>query len=190
MRALSWNDIVQGAVDAKAGEYSLVNIDGWLLPDSLAAMFRKGVERDVDLMIGANRNENYPWVKEDATGVDLAESLGRFESPYKEELEALLATEPDVPVRLLIDRLESVETFLCPSRYIANSMARNGKPVFLLFHPCTARRRKLLAYHGAEISYAHDTAYDWLPEDETDRALCSAIRSTGPSVSAWRRFYP
>jgi len=33
----------------------------------------------------------------------------------------------------------------------------------------------LLAYHGAEISYAHDTAYDWLPADETDRALTESM---------------
>ncbi len=176
MRAMSWQSIVQGAVDAEAGDYSAVNIDGWLLPRSLAAMYLRGVESDVDLMIGANKNEDYPWVKEDATAGDLEESLQRFESPYKEELEAILAWDPDVPVRRQIDRLETAVDFLCPSLFIANAMARNGNPVY--FYQFTRVRPgadKLLAYHGAEISYAHDTAYDWLPADETDRALTETM---------------
>jgi para-nitrobenzyl esterase len=176
MRAMSWQSIVQGAVDAEAGDYSAVNIDGWLLPDSLAAMYLRGVEGDVDLMIGANRNEDYPWVKEDATAADLAESLQRFESPFGQELGAILALDPDVPVRRQIDRLETAVDFLCPSLFIAKAVARNGNPVY--FYQFTRVRpggEKLLAYHGAEISYAHDTAYDWLPADETDRALTETM---------------
>jgi para-nitrobenzyl esterase len=172
MRALPWQDIVQGAVDAEAGDYSLVNIDGWLLPESLAAMYQQGIVSPVELMIGANKNENYPWVKEEATAGDLAESLKGFDSPYRDELETLLAAEQDVPVRLLIDRLESAASFLCPSLFIAKAMARNGNPVYVYyFTRVRPGGEKLLAYHGAEISYAHDTAYDWLPADETDRAL-------------------
>jgi len=176
MRTMSWQSIVQGAVDAEAGEYSAVNIDGWLLPNSLASIYQQGVENTVDLMIGANRNEQYAWAKEDASPSDLAQSLQRFVSPYREELEALLARESDVPVRTLLDRLESAESFLCPSLFIANAMARNGNRVhFYYFTRVRPGGEKLLAYHGAEISYVHDTAYDWLPADETDRLLTEAM---------------
>jgi para-nitrobenzyl esterase len=176
MRALTWQDIVQGAVDAGAGDYSLVNIDGWLLPASLAAMYQQGMVSPVDMMIGANKNENYPWVKEEATASDLFESLQSTDSPYKEQLEILLSDGPDVPVRLLIDRLKSAETFLCPSLFIANAMARNGNPVyFYYFTRVRPGGEKLLAYHGAEISYAHDSAYDWLPADDTDRDLTETM---------------
>lgn len=176
MRALSWQSIVQGAADAEAGDYSAVNIDGWLLPESLAAMYLKGVESDVELMIGANKNENYPWVKEDATASDLAESLQNFDSPYREELETLLAANPGVPVRLQIDRLGSAESFLCPSLFIADAMARNGNPVyFYYFTRVRPGGEKLLAYHGAEISYAHGSAYDWLPADEIDLSLTESM---------------
>ncbi len=176
LRAMSWQSIVQGAVDAEAGDYSAVNIDGWLLPESLAAMYLDGIESDVDLMIGANKNEDYPWVKEDATADDLEEGLQRFDSPYREELAAILALEPDVPARLQIDRLETAEYFLCPSLFIANAMAKSGNPVY--FYQFTRVRPgadTLLAYHGAEISYAHGTAYDWLPADETDRSLTETM---------------
>jgi para-nitrobenzyl esterase len=147
-----------------------------LLPDSLAGLYLAGVERDVELMIGTNKNENYPWVKEDATAGDLAESLRAYKSPYKEELEALLAANPEVPVRLLIDRFGSAETFLCPSLFIANAMAKNGNPVyFYYFTRVRPGGEKLLAYHGAEISYAHDSAYEWLPANEIDLALTETM---------------
>jgi len=176
MRALSWEDIVQGAVDADAGSVSLVNIDGWLLPDSLAAMYKKGVKSDVELIIGVNKNENYPWVKEDATEADLAELLDGYESPYKEEIEVLLAANPEVPIRLQMDRAGSGGDFLCPSLFIAREMARSGNPVY--FYQFTRVRpggEKLLAYHGAEISYALDSAYEWLPADDTDLALTETM---------------
>lgn len=176
MRELNWEDIVQGAVDADAGSYSLVNIDGWLLPQSLAAMYRKGVENDVALIIGTNKNENYPWVKEDATETDLAELLDQYGSFYKEEIEALLAENPEVPIRLQMDRAGSAGDFLCPSLFIAREMAKSGNPVY--FYQFTRVRpggEKLLAYHGAEISYALDSAYDWLPANETDLALTETM---------------
>jgi len=51
-------------------------------------------------------------------------------------------------------------------------MAKAGNPVwFYQFTRVRPGADRLLAYHGAEISYAHDTAYDWLPADETDLAL-------------------
>jgi carboxylesterase type B len=33
----------------------------------------------------------------------------------------------------------------------------------------------LLAYHGAEISYALDTACDWMPANEIDRSLTDRV---------------
>jgi len=176
MRELSWQAIVQGAVDAKAGIYSAVNIDGWLLPRSLAAMYQTGVVNDVALMIGSNKNENYPWIKADASASDLAEILQEFPGPYRGEIEAVLAKNPDVPVRLLIDRLGRANDFLCPSLFIAEAMAKRGKPVyFYYFTRVRPGGEKLLAYHGAEISYAHDSAYAWLPANETDRALTATV---------------
>jgi len=172
LRALDWQIIVQGAVDSEAGDYSAVNIDGWLLPDALASMYQRGQLNDVDLMIGANRNEDYPWIKEDATTDDLAQSLERFDSPYREELGALLKTDSDAAPRLLIDRLDSARDFLCSSLFIANTMARHGNPVyFYYFTRVRPGGKRLLAYHGAEISYPHDSAYEWMPADNTDRSL-------------------
>jgi para-nitrobenzyl esterase len=176
MRALGWEAIVQGAVDSKAGYYSAVNIDGWLLPDALATIYAQGVVNGVDLMIGTNQNENYPWVKQDAGESDLAEYLQAFQSPYREEIEALLAKNPELTSRLQMDRIGSAESFLCPSLYIADKMADNGHKVKVYyFTRVRPGADALLAYHGAEISYTHDSAYEWLPADETDLALTNSI---------------
>jgi carboxylesterase type B len=59
MRELSWQTIVQGAVDAKAGQYSAVNIDGWLLPRSQAA-------NETDRALTATMGQY--WVNFAATG--------------------------------------------------------------------------------------------------------------------------
>jgi carboxylesterase type B len=77
---------------------------------------------------------------------------------------------------LLIDRLESADSFLCPSLFIAKAMAGHGNPVyFYYFTRVRPGGEKLLAYHGAEISYTHDTAYAWLPADETDHELTETV---------------
>ena len=176
MRSLGWKAIVQGAVDSKAGYYNAVNVDGWLLPDALATIYAQGLVNSVDLMIGANKNENYPWVKQDASETDLADFLQTFESPYREEIEALLKKNPGFTPRLQIDRIGSAETFLCPSLYIAKNMADNAHKVKVYyFTRVRPGADTLLAYHGAEISYTHDSAYEWLPANETDLALTNDI---------------
>jgi len=172
MRALDWRTVVDGAAESGEGDYSEVAIDGWVLTDALAASYLEGAVHDVDLMIGANRNENYPWVKEDPTADDLSESLASFGKPYSAELAALLADQEDIGVRLQIDRLESGRDFLCPSLFIADAMARHDHRVyFYYFTRVRPGGNRLLAYHGAEISYAHGTAYEWMPADQTDHDL-------------------
>jgi para-nitrobenzyl esterase len=127
-------------------------------------------------MIGFNKNENYPWVKQDANESDLADYLQTFENPYRREIEALLAKNPELAPRLQIDRVGSAKTFLCPSLYIANKMADAGHNVKVYyFTRVRPGAESLLAYHGAEISYTHDSAYAWLPADETDHALTKSI---------------
>lgn len=176
LRRLDWQTVVQGAVDAQADNYNAVNVDGWLLPDALAAVLQNGPVNKVDLMIGSNRNEDYPWVSEDATAADLAQSLENFDAAYRQELEALLASDANGEARLLIDRLESARDFLCPSLFIANTMAQHGNSVyFYYFTRVRPGGEKLLAYHGAEISYAHNSAYDWMPADEVDRSLTKTM---------------
>jgi para-nitrobenzyl esterase len=176
LRELPWMDLVQGAVDAGVEGYANVNVDGWVLPEALAAVFENGVDPGIELIIGSNRNENYPWVKEEATFEDLERRLQSFESPDREDLRALLSAAPGMPPRLLMDRLDSADWFLCPSLFIASRMARNGNPVyFYYFTRVRPGGERLLAYHGAEISYALDTAYPWLPADETDRRLTETM---------------
>jgi len=176
LRKLGWRELVQGAEDAEADGYNNVNIDGWLLPEALAVLFERGVDPDIELIIGANRNEYYPWVEEDATAKSLSEALQNFESPDREDLETLLSAESGVSPRLLMDRLDTANEYLCPSLFIANRMARNGNPVyFYYFTRVRPGGERVLAYHGAEISYALDTAYDWMPADETDRQLTETM---------------
>ncbi len=176
MRSLGWEAIVQGAVDSKAGSYNAVNIDGWLLPDAMATIYKQGLVNSVDLMIGANKNENYPWVEPDASETDLADFLQAFESPYREEIEVLLKKNTGATPRQQIDRIGSAKTFLCPSLYIAKNMANNAHSVkFYYFTRVRPGADTLLAYHGAEISYTHDSAYEWLPANETDLALTNDI---------------
>jgi para-nitrobenzyl esterase len=176
LRALDWQTIVQGAVDAGAGAYSAVNIDGWLLPDALASLYQSGRLNPVDLMIGANKNEDYPWIKEGATADDLSKSLERFDSPYREQFTKLLEPGPNTNARVLMDRLDSAADFLCPSLFVANMAVRHGLPVyFYYFTRVRPGGERLLAYHGAEISYPHNSAYEWMPADETDRSLTETM---------------
>lgn len=176
MRELDWHAFIDNPDLAHFGRPRAVNIDGYVLPQSKASLFEVGSNNNVEVIIGTNANESFSNQSADATVESFLERLAAYGEPYATELRKVLEDDIEADLQMAMDRFGSASFFLCGSRYIANSMARNGNDVF--FYYFTRVRpggEKLLAYHGAEIPYALDTTAEWLPADETDLNLTAAM---------------
>ena len=75
--------------------------------------------------------------------------------------------------RLAMDHLTTNQVTLCPSVFIARSLAKNGNNVYQ-YHFTRRREGKDTSCHGAEILcvYTHD---EWLPTNEDDIELTKAM---------------
>ncbi|GIT36329.1 MAG: hypothetical protein Ct9H300mP6_01970 [Gammaproteobacteria bacterium] len=149
------------------------NIDGELIPNNLTQLLEEGSFNNIDLIIGSNKNEDYMYIDENVTANDIDKLIERYYPEHKDTLLALLDLEDP---RLAMDHLTTNQVTLCPSVFIARSLAKNGNNVYQ-YH-FTRRREgseKILSYHGAEIPYVFDTHDEWLPTNEDDIELTKAM---------------
>jgi len=176
MRALDWETVVAEAAKAKAGRYTSAVVDGYVLPDAAGRIFQNGEHNKVDLMIGANANEYFMY-QPDGFSRDAAEaSIKSMGEPWAGEIMALVSDDLDSDHRLVADRVAGATRFLCPSIFMADAVDQSGGSAYF-YHFTRVRPNgdKVLAYHGAEIPYALDTADSWLPADAVDLRLTSVM---------------
>jgi para-nitrobenzyl esterase len=176
MRQLDWETLVTEAASAKAGRYTSAVIDDYVLPDALGRIFQSGGHNDIALMIGANANENFMYLPEDVTREDVEASINAMGEPWAGEIMALVSADLDADYRLAADRVSGGAQFLCPSKFMADAVDQHGGSAFF-YHFTRVRPggESVLAYHGAEIPYALDTADAWLPSDEIDKNLTDVM---------------
>jgi para-nitrobenzyl esterase len=89
---------------------------------------------------------------------------------------ALVTDDLDADPRLVADRVSGAAQFLCPSKFMADAVDhKGGNAYFYHFTRVRPEGEKVLAYHGAEIPYALDTADSWLPADDIDASLTNIM---------------
>ena len=176
MRELGWEQLMQDSADAKAGWYTAAIVDGYVLKDYAANVFSSGENNDIDILIGSNANENYMYMPADISREQVNKQIEAIGEPYASELMALLSDDLENDYRLAADRLSGATTFLCTSKFMATQITAHGGDVYF-YHFSRVRPNgdKILAYHGAEIPYALDTADSWLPADDIDAQLTNAM---------------
>jgi para-nitrobenzyl esterase len=147
--------------------------DGVSLEQTPASFYRRsGVS--VDLLIGTNQNEWYMYVNDEPSS--LTKTLKEWPAHVRETLADRAAGEPDV--KHGNDVVSSLVNMQCSAYAMAASAAGPGRQVWV-YRFTRVREgpggQALLSYHGAEIPYVFDTHDDWLPTDEIDRGLTSAM---------------
>ena len=149
------------------------NIDGALIPNNLTKLFDEGSFNNVDLMIGSNKNEDYMYIDESVTEKDINRLVENYYPDDRDKILSLLDLEDP---RLAMDHLTTNQVTLCPSVFIARSMAKKGNNVYQ-YHFTRMREgsEKILSYHGAEIPYVFNTHDQWLPTNEDDQELTEAM---------------
>jgi len=172
MRRLDWETVVAEAAKAKAGRYTSAVVDGYVLPDAAGRLFQSGRHNDVDFLIGANANEYFMYQPEGYSRENAEAMIDEMGEPWAGEVMALLSEDLDADYRRAVDRLSGAAQFLCPSKFMADAVDQSGGNAwFYQFTRVRPNGEKVLAYHGAEIPYALDTADSWLPADEVDARL-------------------
>jgi para-nitrobenzyl esterase len=176
LRRLTAQEILQAsALFADEVDYG-PNVDGWVLPDTPAAIFESGQQNDVPLIVGANANE---W----SMYVDPEMDLGTYNKTLQESFGelALIAVElypvtKTKNISISYDRWKTNEFFLCPSKRMAAAMENVNSPVFFyLFSRVTPGGESIGAYHGAELAYVFGTQEDWMLWAQDDWRLSNTI---------------
>ena len=176
MRQLDWKAVVSESANAKAGRYTSVVVDDYVLPEAAGRIFEKGEQNDIDLLIGSNANEYFMYQPEGFSREQVEASIDRMGEPWAGEMMALVSDDLDADHRMAGDRVSGATRFLCPSKFMADSVDHNGgSAYFYHFTRVRPNGEKILAYHGAEIPYALDTADSWLPADEVDAELTNTM---------------
>ena len=189
LRSVSPEELLRTWFTIRTIGISAPNVDGWVLPDAPARIFERGEHNRVPLIIGFNTDEwttlrhYWPNVTRDAFHQVLRTVYG----PLADRAIELYPAATDAEAASASDRWQTDWYFACPSKFVADRMARLGDPVrFYVF----SRRAKapggelLGAFHAAELSYVWNNlaVETWVPHQPSDQELADTMSA------AWVRF--
>ncbi len=189
MRAVPPEELLRTWFSIKKPGNSAPNIDGWVLPEAAARIYDTGKQNRVPLVIGFNADEwttlRHYWPNVTLDG--FRKVLHTMYGPLANEALALYPATTDEEAAKAADRWQTDWYFACPSRFIADRMARSDSPVyFYVFSRVVPAPggEKLGAYHGAEIAYVFDNlaVETWVPRQPYDQELAETMSA------AWARF--
>lgn len=160
-------------------------VDGWLLPEDVGAVFEKGGQNDVPMLIGSNADEGSIFTDEDTTGSSFRT---RVERQYRADAENYLKLYPftsDAEARAAQSASMRDSTFGWQMRTWARAQERTGKSKVYLYYFSHVPPRENSAWygaqHGAEIPYA----FNWpagrhsrsIPWSDLDGRLAEQVSS-------------
>ncbi len=188
LRRMSWEKILE-TFAADPSIRTRPNVDGWMLPDEIRAIFAAGKQNDVPILIGSNANEmtslTYPSMIPrtlEALGEWIAETYPGAEDAFARAYPA--ETDADAAGAWLDCARDRV--FTLGMRTWARAQASGTAPAYLYFFNHTAPSPMpdfYGAYHASEIAYVFGNLHTLsLPHEEADATL-SAIMN-----SAWVSF--
>jgi len=176
MRQVPADTLVNTAASALGGHYWDGTLDGLIFPHSPAASFARGLAHPVPIIIGSNRNESLMYLDEGPNDKPLQKAIESVDERHRKTLGELLSNGHPKDKRRQLDRLSSAQDMLCPSQFVARSLAAARVPAYAYyFTRVRPGGDSIGAYHGAEISYAFGSKPDWLPTDQRDLALSEVM---------------
>jgi len=155
--------------------YNDVVEDGWVLPKSARSILDSGEYNPVDLLIGSNAQEWLMYYPASSGVLEYEQALESYGGSHVTAFRQLLDATNMSPLEKR-DFMSSGHSFHCVATKLAGRIDQHGGKAFVYrFSRVRPNAGALMAYHGAEIPYAFDTADDWLPANEQDRLLTDSM---------------
>ena len=180
-----------------------INVDGYVLPDTVRAIFAQKKQNDVPVLVGSNANEwttlsspaTFPKTLDDYRRRIAAQYAG-----FEKEIDAAYPVKSDADIAEAMLGMGRDTTFTLEMRTWARMVSAGGKKAFVYFFshvPPSPNAKTWGAYHASEISYVFGTLKnrDW-PYTETDFTLSEKMAGywtnfaatgdpNGGSLSKW-----
>ncbi len=146
--------------DAEGRKFrTVVNVDGWVLPDEIRNIFAQGKHNDVPVLIGSNANEMTSLTTPALVPKTLADYRKRVEAQYGDlikEFDAVypVKSEADMASALLGSMRDGLFTLNMRTWARMTAKGRAKAYLYLFSHvPPNPNSKYLGAYHAAEIAY-------------------------------------
>ena len=181
LRAKSAADLL-AAPGPFGGATFLGNVDGWLLPDDVYALFAAGKQNDVPLLVGSNADEGTafapPAISAEVFRQQVSRRFGGRAGAFLELYPAGSAEE----ARASVAAVTRDQTFGWEMRTWARLQTRTGKSKAYLYYfsrvPPGLAGAVYGAYHASEIVYVfHNLGLSDRPWEPVDRTLSDALSS-------------
>ncbi len=175
------------------------NVDGWLLPDEVRAIFAAGAQSDVPLMVGSNADEMTSLTPRRSIPDDLAELRQWFEQQFgagdesadgvsgtegtsrAEQIALLYPAATDAEATRAYLNIQRDRFFTGRARTWARAQATGSAPAFLYFFRGPAPspdRGHYGAFHAGEIAFVFGTLSQTPhPMQDGDQRLSDAMSS-------------
>lgn len=181
LRAKSSADLL-AAPGPFSGAIFLGNVDGWVLPEDVYAIFAAGKQNDAPLLLGSNADEGTAFTPASMTAEDFRQLVSRRFGARADAYLKLYPAGSDAEARASEAASIRDRTFGWEMRTWARMQARTGKSKVYLYYfsrvppgPAGAVYR---AYHAAEITYVfHNLGLSDRPWEAVDRTLSDSMSS-------------
>jgi para-nitrobenzyl esterase len=181
LRAKSAADLL-AAPGPFPGTVFLGNVDGWVLPEEVRAIFAAGKQNDVPLLLGSNADEGTAFASPSMTPELFRQQVSRR---FAGRADALLKLYPAGSAQEALASSAALtrdRTFGWEMRTWARMQTRTGKFKAYLYYfsrvPPGPAGAVYGAYHASEITYVfHNLGLSDRPWEPVDRALSDALSS-------------
>ncbi|HXO37771.1 MAG TPA: carboxylesterase/lipase family protein [Candidatus Acidoferrum sp.] len=158
-------------------------VDGWVLPQDVAAIFAQGKQNDVPLIVGYNADEGTALAPQ-AANMKAVMFIGGVHQRYGSQAGALLKVYPAGSDEEAVSSFYSAyrdQVFGWEMRTWARMATKTGhQPAFMYYfsrRPPGPQSARLRAFHASEIAYVFGTFVWPFPWDDTDKKLSDAMTS-------------
>ena len=166
----------------KASGPASPTVDGWLFPENIYAIFAKGKQNDVPLLIGSNADEGTAFAPPSVKADSFRQTA---QTRFGAQADAFLKLYPatsDEEAKASQNASFRDQAFGWQMRTWARMQTKTGKSKVYLYYfsrvPPGPESARYGAYHASEISYVfHNLDKSTRPWEDTDRKLSDAMSS-------------
>lgn len=160
LRSMPAEQLLSASVEAGFRTDGIV--DGWVIPDQMYAIFSRGQQHPVPVMLGFNSDEGTTLGAAANLPANAAEYQARMRAIYGELADLVMDVYPADDIRESVLASFRDSTFGWNMVTWANLTRHVNQPAYLYYfthHPPVPVNAQLGAYHASEIAYAFNNAH-------------------------------